>query len=95
MHQGQWDANGFPAEIPFGAIVAVAEITDCQPVEEVMPEITVREEVWGNYGAGRFAWRLSNVRALVEPVVTIGRQGFWNLPDDVSRAILKVTPHDQ
>lgn len=38
------------------------------------------EDQWplGNFGPGRFAWLLGNIRALPEPVPVRGHQGLWN-----------------
>ena len=32
----------------------------------------------GDFSAGRWAWRLTDVQRLPEPVPATGRQGFWN-----------------
>lgn len=61
--------------LPLEAMVCTARL------EEVLPaEVVVRQGLaddFGDYGAGRFAWRLVDVRPLVEPVPTRGWQGFW------------------
>lgn len=88
MHQGQWTANGFPSDLPFGAIVALVELTDCEPTVRVLREITPSEEVWGNYASGRFAWRLGNIRPLREPIPMKGKQGFWTLTPEEQAAVL-------
>jgi hypothetical protein len=74
--------------LPLGAIVATCEIYDCLSTSsdsdaEKMgrhPQAE-NEALWGNYGAGRFAWLLRNVRA-IRPVPCVGRQGFfeWSAP---------------
>ena len=37
----------------------------------------------GDYGDGRFAWVLRNVRALERPVQLRGRQGLFDVPDEL------------
>lgn len=41
------------------------------------------EHGFGNYGRGRYAWLLADVRPLDPPMPWPGRQGLWNLPDGV------------
>jgi hypothetical protein len=45
------------------------------------------ERTMGNYGPGRFAWLTTDLRRLAEPVPCTGRQGLFNLPPDVERAV--------
>ncbi len=95
MHQGQWTANNFPGNLPFGAIVAVVDVVDCVPTEQAMPGLSVREEAWGNYGPGRFAWITENLRQLCEPLPMKGRQGFWTLTDEERCAVEARFPRDR
>ena len=68
-------------EIPLGELVATAEIVCCVPTEQFTPHQL--ESVWGDYGAGRFAWVLDNIQPLEKPIPCKGRQGFFNVPDDL------------
>ncbi|MFC3788338.1 ASCH domain-containing protein [Paenibacillus sp. GCM10012307] len=36
------------------------------------------EYYFGDYSAGRFAWELTNVQQLKEPIPAKGQQGLWN-----------------
>lgn len=70
--------------LPFGAVVCVAELVDCVPTRELRGVIPEEAEFWGDFsdgetGAGRFAFRLQNVRALAEPVPVRGQQGFFDV----------------
>lgn len=42
---------------------------------------------FGDWGDGRYGWRLENVRP-VDPVPVKGRQGLWNLPEEIEREVL-------
>ena len=65
----------FPA-ISSGAIIAVADLTDCR-VMAAAP--TPDDEYWGYFGPGRYGWELSNVRP-VDPILIRGYQGLWRVP---------------
>jgi activating signal cointegrator 1 len=41
-------------------------------------ELTDQERAFGDYSAGRYAWLLSNIRALPEPIPARGALGLWN-----------------
>jgi hypothetical protein len=50
-------------------------------VSRQMPEcFTVRYDDFGDYAAGRWAWLLSDVKALKPPIEMKGHQGFFELP---------------
>lgn len=83
-------------DLPFGAIVATAELVDCRPTDSFTvaeldtpcsPEGAATnlydwtERMMGDFSPGRFGWVFKNIRKLSEPVPFIGRQGFFNVPD--------------
>jgi hypothetical protein len=79
-------------KLPFGAIIATAELVDCIEIpnhradyiylqsKDLRTNIDVysREILFGDYTPGRFAWILSDIRALEKPILAIGQQGFWD-----------------
>lgn len=83
------------ASLPLGAIVAVCELKDCKiigvppsGIPEILHEdnlsfvpILGQERAFGNYAAGRWAWLLTNIRALPEPIPMRGQLGLWELDD--------------
>lgn len=71
-------------EMSYGAVVCVAELVDCVPTRELRGVIPQDDEFWGDFsdgetGAGRFAFRLRNVRVLDEPFPVRGQQGFFDV----------------
>jgi hypothetical protein len=76
-----------PARLPFGAIVALATLSDMRPTDELVLSVSAIERLYGNYAPGRFGWVLTNVRPLREPVGCVGRQSIWTLPADVAAAV--------
>jgi hypothetical protein len=80
-------------DLPRGAIVAVCELTGCWPTsgegyqteigDDVISfnhwhKVSDQERAFGDYTLGRYAWLLSDIRALPEPIPAKGAQGLWN-----------------
>lgn len=67
-----------PLAEPRGCIIAVANLTGIRPTTEVAAEIAGTDELaFGNYDAGRFAWRLDGAVKLRTPIKAAGRLGLW------------------
>lgn len=85
-------AGQIDLQLPYGAIVAVAELYDCWPTTgpahldagpRGLIEVSAANEATGNFGPGRFGWLLRKVRALDLPIACRGMQGLWTLPDEI------------
>lgn len=75
--------------VPVGMVVAVANLTTCDPAERVADHLTPADLASGNFTRGRFAWRLDRARRLLRPIPAVGRQGLFNwLPDEPLEALL-------
>jgi len=77
------------AELPRGVIVCTATLTAVDGTDSCNCRAWLRrgpahESDFGDYAAGRFAWRLGDVQALATPVGHRGSQGLRDLPDDVA-----------
>lgn len=72
--------------LPPGAIVAVAMLYDCVPVEDVRDSISEQERILGDYSDGRWAWLLYKIES-IEPVPCRGSLGLWTVPDDVAAQV--------
>lgn len=71
-------------DLPLGAIVAVVNLSGCYSVEAVRVPSGLGEEYWlGNYDRGRYAWILTDVRPLADPIPFKGAQGFFDVPDEL------------
>ena len=77
MHEPEW--------FPRGAILGAAVLSGVARTEDV--EIDERERFFGDYSAGRFAWKLENVRVLPAPIPCAGALGLWTVPADLVAAI--------
>ena len=75
------------ADPPRGAIVAVANLVDVIEAELLEDAVDPVDLMLGNYGPGRFGWRLEDVVALAEPVPCVGRQGMFDIDDAMVGAV--------
>ena len=86
------------AVLPRGAILAVCELETCIPTLWLTATgrttvstrsgpaeyvLTDQERAFGDYTPGRYAWLLSNVRALPEPIPAKGALGLWNWDETI------------
>ncbi|WP_027085424.1 ASCH domain-containing protein [Cohnella panacarvi] len=85
--------SGAIGKMPVGSVVCTAELIECYEVHEdhtgdavlMLGGVT---KVWvprdsdefafGGYYNGRFAWELTNVKLLDNPIPAKGQQGLWN-----------------
>lgn len=77
----------FPKFMPLGAVIGVAELVDVAPCWPSPAGVSDREIAFGDWGPGRYGFRLANPVVLHEPVPVVGQQGFFHLRDNVLAAI--------
>ncbi len=84
-------AIGVAGDFPFGCALAVVDVTAVYRTEAVLvKEMVIGDELaFGDYGPGRYAWRLENLRRLAQPVPLRGRQGLWPLRGEALAAVLE------
>jgi hypothetical protein len=78
-----------PRSLPRGAIVCTATLAEVAPTDSATVRAWLRrgpehERFFGDFTPGRFAWLLTDVHALSEPVAHRGAQGLRDLPVDVA-----------
>jgi len=70
------------SELKYGYILCKAELVDCIYMdEEFIEKEKIRDYnnfICGRYEVGRYAWVLSNVEILDEPIKIKGQLGLWN-----------------
>ena len=64
--------------LPLGCILAICELVDCVPVEQIRDGLSEQELAFGDYSDGRWAWVLRDVQPLASPVLAHGHQGLWS-----------------
>jgi len=90
------DLEDFPL-MPFGAIIATADLCACVRLEDIDKLVRCHAELaWllnHPYVEGPWCWLLQNVLTLSEPVGCRGDQGLWtpgtSLQEQVVRALTK------
>lgn len=69
------------SQIPTGVIVAIADLTEIIPTEELKINISRQEKILGIYKKGRFGWVLKNVKP-INHIIAKGRLGVWDYNAD-------------
>ncbi|WP_395753353.1 hypothetical protein [Prosthecobacter sp.] len=64
-------------DLPRGAIIGEVKFGASIRSEDMDAEVIEREEWWGNYSPGRFAWPVLEFRHYLTPVPFVGKQGFF------------------
>lgn len=70
------DIARFGVHLPpltYGAALCIVRLADCIPATFVPEE----EQRFGDFGYGRYAWLLTDVRVFEKPIPVRGKQGFW------------------
>jgi hypothetical protein len=70
-------------ELPRGALIATAKLVRCLRTTDLMGLLSDEEYAQGNFEPGRFGWGTENMLALPRPIPFIGRQGIFNVPDEL------------
>ncbi len=65
--------------LPRGVIIGLVDVDDVQPMSPAL-----KSNPWA---FGPYCWILSNPRKLVTPIPYCGRQGLFNLSDEITRKI--------
>lgn len=73
-------------DLPTGVVLATVELVDCYKVEATLGHASVLtkgktlnglEVAFGDYTEGRYAWELTNLQVLPEPMPAKGQLSLW------------------
>jgi hypothetical protein len=65
-------------KLPMGSVIAICELYDCCQILQGGSILNEHPEVdFGDFTPGRWAWFLSDVRVLPEPISAKGALGLW------------------
>lgn len=66
------------AELPLGCVVAIGWLTTIHRTEAIRDALSLKEKAFGDYGDGRFAWRIECMHRLPTPIPARGGRQLWN-----------------
>ena len=72
--------------LPLGCIIAIGELKRCIEITEENTPCGY-EYAFGDYRPGRYSWLFSNVKK-IEPIPYKGRQGFFEMPDNLVSQVI-------
>jgi hypothetical protein len=67
-------------DMPFGKVVATANVTDILPTEELLGGLvcpSTPNALMGDYGPGRVGLLLDDIQRVTPPISARGMQGIW------------------
>lgn len=80
-----------PAALPLGAIVGVGFVSNVDKMgAHTAHGVSDQERRFGDWTAGRFAWRFDWALALFEPIPCKGALSLWKVPAEIAEQL--VTP---
>jgi hypothetical protein len=77
------------SDLQLGSIVCVCEITECRQTETLAQKLSEMELAYGDYSPGRYAFKLENVRRLMEAIPARGALGLWAVGWNEALAVLR------
>lgn len=69
-----------PQDLPRGKAICICDLTDVVATADQRDQVSAQEQRFGDWSAGRFAWKLENVQVFVKPLAIQGMQGLWPWP---------------
>lgn len=82
-----------PRSLPFGKVLCLAEVDRVDVIDaELRARTSNREQWYGNFADGRYAWHFARVAPLDEPLTAIGHQGLWRWECPISLLRTFTTP---
>lgn len=76
LGDGTWKCID-PKTLPTGCVIATANLDGCRFTQDVVNQISGQERGFGDYGHGRFAWFLSDIKVFYPPILAKGALGLW------------------
>ena len=65
--------------LPYGKVLCIVRLVDiCETACMQRDELPMREQIFGNYEDGRYAWSLEMVEVFEPPIPAKGNRRLWN-----------------
>ena len=72
---------------PTMAVLALTDLEDCVPTCPQPASLSESDLDTGDWSWDRWAWRLTNIRPLPEPISCRGQMSVWTPPKDILHAV--------
>jgi hypothetical protein len=76
--------------LPFGAVIALADLVNVVPAADVLSQLGPQERAFGDFSHGRYAWQYESVIKLPHAIPCAGKQGLWDLPERVYDLVMRM-----
>ena len=73
------------SDLQYGRAVCIVELVDIFKTEDIV--VSHIEKKFGDLSPGRFAWKFENVRRFANPPWVRGKQGLFDVPDDLIKSL--------
>jgi hypothetical protein len=70
--------DGAIQSLPYGSILCIVRLVGIEETQEVRETLCIRENIFGNYEDGRYAWFLELVERFEQPIPAKGNRMLWN-----------------
>lgn len=79
LHELCYDAFGcgYHYSLPRGVMLGTAILSGAVPATERTNQTTEEDRIAGDWSPGRWAWPLSDIEPLANPIPAKGKQGWW------------------
>ena len=83
-----WTPTG-QHRLPMGAVVAVGVLVQTRSTNSTEHRPDDLQQALGDHSPNRFAWTITSISPLPEPIPARGRLGFWNweMPDGLNEQL--------
>ena len=80
----------WPYRLPMGAVVAVGDLFQTRSTMSGGHAPSDRERALGDHSPGRYAWSITSISRLPQPIPAVGHQGFWDwdMPEGLNEQLL-------
>ena len=65
------------AELPLGSMIGLVLWETIRPTTELLKHANEKDILFGDWSAGRYAWKVNKIFRFAEPVPATGRQRLW------------------
>ena len=79
----------WPYRLPMGAVVAIGDLFQTRSTTATGHHPDDRERALGDHSPGRYAFSITSISRLPNPIPAVGHQGFWDwrMPDGLNQQL--------